>query len=92
MFAIIGLMLAGILLGCFLRGRNLKKIRKVITVLIWLLLFILGMEVGGNERIMEGLRTIGREAFLLAIGGTLGSVVAAWGLWKILHGKKGGRI
>ena len=58
MFTIIGLMLTGMLLGYLLRKRNLSGIHKVITVLIWLLLFILGIEVGGNEQIIKGLHTI----------------------------------
>ena len=37
MFTIIGLMLTGMLLGYLLRKRNLSKIHKVITVLIWVL-------------------------------------------------------
>ena len=78
MFTIIGLMLTGMLLGYLLRKRNLSKIHKVITVLIWVLLFILGIEVGGNEQIIKGLHTIGLEAVILTIGGTLGSVIAAW--------------
>lgn len=68
MFTIIGLMLTGMLLGYLLRKRNLSGIHKVITVLIWLLLFILGIEVGGNEQIIKGLHTIGLEAVILTIG------------------------
>lgn len=91
MFVIIGLMLMGMLLGYLLRRRNLRKIHQAIMVLIWLLLFILGMEVGGNEQIINGLHTIGFEAILLTLGGTLGSVIAAWALWKALYRAKGGR-
>lgn len=90
MFTIIGLMLTGMLLGYLLRKRDLRKIHQVITVLIWLLLFILGIEVGGNEQIIKGLHTIGLEAIILTLGGTLGNVVAAWALWKVLYKKKGG--
>ena len=61
MFTIIGLMLTGMLLGYLLRKRNLHRIHTVITVLIWALLFILGIEVGGNEQIIKGLHTIGIE-------------------------------
>ena len=61
----------------------------VITVLIWALLFILGIEVGGNEQIIKGLHTIGIEAVILTLGSTLGSVIAAWALWKALYRKKG---
>lgn len=91
MFIIIGLMLTGMLLGYLLRKRSLRKIHKVITVLIWLLLFTLGIEVGGNEQIIKGLHTLGLEALILTIGGTLGSVIAAWALWKALYKRKGGQ-
>lgn len=91
MFTIIGLMLTGILLGYLLRKRDLKKIHQIITLLIWLLLFILGIEVGSNEQIIKGLHTIGLEAVILTLGGTLGSVIAAWVLWRALYKRKGGR-
>ena len=91
MFTLIGLMLTGMLLGYLLRKRDLKKIHQIITLLIWLLLFILGIEVGSNEQIIKGLHTIGLEAVILALGGTLGSVIAAWALWRALYKRKGGR-
>lgn len=91
MFTIIGLMLTGMLVGYLLRKQNLRKIHQVITVLIWLLLFILGIEVGSNEQIIKGLHTIGLEAVILTLGGTLGSVIAAWALWKALYRVKGGQ-
>lgn len=91
MFTIIGLMLTGMLLGYLLRKRDLKKIHPIITLLIWLLLFILGIEVGSNEEIIRGLHTIGYEAVVLTLGGTLGSVIAAWVLWRALYKRKGGR-
>ena len=91
MFTIIGLMLTGMLLGYLLRKRDLKKIHQIITLLIWLLLFILGIEVGSNEQIIKGLHTIGLEAVILTLGGTLGSVIAAWALWRVLYKRKGGR-
>ncbi len=91
MFTIIGLMLTGMLVGYLLRRRDLAFIHKVITLLIWILLFILGIEVGGNERIVKGLHTIGLEAIILTVGGTLGSVIAAWALWKTLYKRKGGQ-
>ena len=91
MFTIIGLMLTGILLGYLLWKRDLKKIHQIITLLIWLLLFILGIEVGSNEQIIKGLHTIGLEAVILTLGGTLGSVIAAWALWRALYKRKGGR-
>lgn len=87
MFIIIGLMLTGMLLGYLLRKRNLSRIHQVITGLIWLLLFILGIEVGSNEAIVRGLHTLGVEALVLTLGGLLGSVLAAWVLWRWLYKK-----
>ncbi len=89
MFTIIGLMLAGMLLGFLMRKRQLKGIQQIITMLIWVLLFLLGVEVGSNEQIIKGLHSLGIEALILTIGGLLGSVIAAWVLWKISYKKEG---
>ena len=91
MFTVILLMLAGIAAGYLLRRRVQVKIQGIITLLIWALLFILGVEVGSDERIISALHTLGGEALLLATGGTLGSVLAAWGLWKLVQQGKGSR-
>lgn len=88
MFTVIGLMLAGMLAGFLLRKYRLNFIHPVITLFIWVLLFLLGMEVGGNDDIIRGLHTIGLEAIVLTLGGTLGSVLAAAALWRILTRKK----
>ncbi|MCD7924307.1 LysO family transporter [Bacteroidaceae bacterium] len=85
MFTIIGLMLTGMLLGFLLRKQKLSGIHKVITVLIWLLLFLLGIDVGGNQEIINGLHTIGLEAIIITLAAVLGSVTAAWGLWYVLY-------
>lgn len=87
MYIIIGLMLTGMLLGFLLRKQKLSGIHKVITVLIWLLLFLLGIEVGGNQEIINGLHTIGLEAIVITVAAVLGSVTAAWGLWYVLYKK-----
>ena len=88
MFTVIGLMLTGMVAGFLLRRHRLKGIQHFITILIWLLLFLLGVEVGGNKDIIQGLHTIGLEAILLTIGGTLGSVTAAKLLWHMLNRHK----
>lgn len=62
MFTIIGIMLTGMLVGYLLRSKRLLWIHKVITLLIWLLLFLLGIDVGGNETIIRSLAAIGLEA------------------------------
>lgn len=88
MFIVIGLMLTGMLTGFLLRHHRLSFIHTIITVLIWLLLFLLGMEAGSNQNIINGLHALGLEAIILTLGGTLGSVMASWILWRMIN-KKG---
>ena len=42
---------------------------------------MLGLEVGVNEIVVHQFWKLGFEAFLLAVAGILGSVLAAWILW-----------
>lgn len=56
---------------------------RIVTWLIWLLLFLLGIEVGSNEMIVRSLPTLGVEALLLSSAATLGCCVLAWILWRV---------
>ena len=87
---IISLMLTGICFGYIFRQHNLKFIQQIVTTLIWILLFLLGTEVGHNEAIIKGLHTIGLQALLLTLAGVAGSILAAWGLWVYISKKGGG--
>lgn len=85
MFIIIGIMLTGMLTGYLLRNKRLTWIHRIITLLIWVLLFLLGIDVGGNEAIVKGLHTIGLEAFIITLAAVIGSTLSAWGLWYLLY-------
>ena len=56
---------------------------RIVTWLIWLLLFLLGIEVGSNEMIVRSLPTLGVEALLLSSAATLGCCVLTWMLWRV---------
>lgn len=56
---------------------------RIVTWLIWLLLFLLGIEVGSNEMIVRSLPTLGVEALLLSLAATLSCCVLAWMLWRV---------
>lgn len=56
---------------------------RIVTWLIWLLLFLLGIEVGSNEMIVRSLPTLGVEALLLSSAATLGCCILAWTLWRV---------
>ncbi len=88
MLKIVMIMLCGIGTGYLLRNKKLGAIGRIITALIWVLLFLLGIEVGGNPRIVDGLRTLGLEAVLLALAGCVGSIFFAWALWRMVNRKE----
>ena len=85
MFIIIGIMLTGMLIGYLLRSKRLTWIHKIITLLIWVLLFLLGIDVGGNEAIVKGLHTLGIEAAIITLAAVIGSILCSWGLWNLLY-------
>ena len=82
MFTIISLMFCGMAAGYLCRRMSLGWVGHVITALIWLLLFVLGLEVGANRRIMDSLVNLGGESLLVAAMCTLGSLIAAKALWQ----------
>ena len=88
MFTVILLMLSGILVGYLARKHELKGTGRLITSLIWMLLFLLGIEVGSNQQIIEGLANLGLEALAITFAGILGSCLAAWALWYFLYRRK----
>ena len=81
-------MLCGIAMGYLLRNKNTRIVSRIITALIWLLLFLLGIEVGSNPRIVMGMQTLGIEALLLTIGGAVGTIIFSWLLWKYVSRKE----
>lgn len=80
MFTVMLFMIAGLCLGLALRKKRLPRISAVVTLLVWGLLFLLGVEVGGNPRVVGSLGSLGVEALVLAAAGAFGCAV----LCKIL--------
>lgn len=90
MLQIILIMAAGIATGWLLRRRSFKFINTLLIVLVWALLFFLGVEAGENQAVIDGIKDLGMEALLLALAGTAGSIALAWVLWKYIRHKEGG--
>lgn len=84
MFIIVGITLSGIACGALLRKHKLQCVPRIVTVMIWALLFLLGVEVGSDRHIIESLHALGLESVVLALFGTMGSVLAAWLLRRIV--------
>lgn len=88
MISVIAAMLSGIFFGYLLRKQNLWFVQPCVTLFIWLLLWLLGIEVGSNDVIVRSLHTLGVEALILTLGGTLASVTAAKFLWNAIRRKQ----
>ena len=75
-------MSGGIIFGYLMRRHRLTHISRLATGFIWVLLFVLGIEVGSNPNIINSLHTLGIEALFIAVMSTMGSVIASMLLWK----------
>ena len=73
---------AGIALGRLLSGRRLGFVPRAVTATVWLLLFLLGVEVGADPAVTGSLATLGCTALVLCAGSVAGSIAAAWALWR----------
>lgn len=87
MFNIIAIMALGIIVGKVLKNKKISFINNAISYLIWLLLFLLGISVGSNKNIIESIDTIGVASIVLSVSAVLGSVIAAWLVYKYIYNK-----
>lgn len=78
MYTALAIMLCGMLAGRLLRGRlSAEALRRGIFLAIMLLLFLLGVAVGGNEQLVRELPRLGGAALTLALGALGGTLVCA---------------
>lgn len=87
---VLAIMILGMGVGILIGNR--PKIIKLISLLtsfsIFLLLFLLGIGVGSNKKIVTNLDTIGVQALVLTIGALLGSLVCAYFTYTLFFKKK----
>jgi len=79
MLTVVLIMMAGIVLGYFLRTRKrLATINdKFITYAIYLLLLLLGISIGSNKTIVANLPVLGVKALIVTTGAMVGSILLA---------------
>ena len=90
MLKFVAIILSGMAVGFLLRKRQLRIVPHLVTVLIWLLLFFLGIEVGENPQVIESITTLGLEALWLSLAGLAGTFLFSWALWRWVSKRKGG--
>jgi len=79
MLTILAIIICGIITGYLFQSklRFLMVVERLTGYAIYLLLFLLGLAVGGNEKIISNLADIGFNAIILSISGITGSIVLA---------------
>lgn len=90
MVSIFFCIVSGILAGYLLRNRGcVKYVGTLLSVVIMLLLFFLGVSVGINQQVVNNFASIGIEALILTIGGTVGSLLCAKLIYSMFFKKRG---
>lgn len=89
MISIIATMLLGITVGFILRN-NIKStlINQLIFGVILLLLFLMGLSIGTDNKLISVLPSLGLQAIIISFFSTFGSIIAGWIIWIKLFKKK----
>lgn len=82
MVKIIVFMLMGLFCGWLFRRRRLKSVGYLISLLVYLLLFTLGLEIGSNDEIFYKLHALGLNAIVITLLSVFFSVLLAWLLYN----------
>ena len=85
MLVIFAVIIGGIITGRLLSSWRLVFVSRMITVIIWLLLFLLGLEVGSDPAVVGGMATLGRTAFVIFACSVAGSIRMSWLLWRCVR-------
>ena len=90
MFGVMIVMLSGILIGYILR--NIRAIpalvSKINIYIIFLLLFVMGLWVGSNPQVIQGLGTLGLLGIAISVVSIAGSVFLSWIVYRHLFKKE----
>jgi len=90
MLPVLLLMTLGFVLGYVLRNKTkfIQFSNKATTLIIYALLFLLGIGVGLNKTIVSNMTTIGLQAILITFGAVLGSLIFAYITYKLFFIQK----
>lgn len=92
MIIVAAIMFAGMIAGYLLRGQKkvLRFNARITMWVIYLLLFFLGLAIGGDDYIMLQLPELGLMALVISVMAIAGSILTAWLLWRFAFSGKGG--
>lgn len=73
---------AGVLLR---KVRHLRYLQYTSTWTVWALILVFGFTLGSNEAIVRDFLHFGLMAFVVALAGVAGSVLAAWVMQAVME-------
>ncbi|MDR2126685.1 MAG: LysO family transporter [Prevotellaceae bacterium] len=85
MYEIITVIFAGGIIGYIFKSKSrfIMLSEKIYSLILFLLLFSLGLSVGKNESVMNNISSLGLLSLGIAIATVAGSVVCAWIVYRI---------
>ena len=90
MLPVLLLMTIGFILGYILRNKTkfILFSNKATTLIIYMLLFLLGIGVGLNKTIVSNIANIGLQAISITFGAVFGSLILAYITYKLFFIQK----
>lgn len=90
MITVLVIMIIGMICGYLLKEKKklLQISEKLTTAIIFVLLFMLGIGVGLNKKVISGIDTIGWQAAVITFGAILGSLIFAYLTYKLFFTSK----
>ena len=90
MLPVLLLMTLGFILGYILRNKTklISFSNKATTLIIYILLFLLGIGVGLNKTIVSNIANIGLQAISITFGAVFGSLILAYITYKLFFIQK----
>lgn len=85
MLILFAVIICGVITGRLLSSRRLAFVSRLVTVIVWVLLFLLGLEVGSDRTVVDGLATLGVTALIICLFSVSGSICASWLLWRYVR-------
>ncbi|MFP4025245.1 MAG: LysO family transporter [Thiohalospira sp.] len=92
MIPVLILMTVGIIVGWIFHHKTtfLKWISELTNWAIYLLLFLLGLAVGTNDKILSSFDKIGYLSIAITLLAVAGSIITSWITYRLFFKNKGG--
>ncbi len=82
----VGLIVAGIPIGYSLRNKPqvIRITNHALSFVIYALLFLIGLNLGGNDDLISRLADLGLQGVLIGALCSFGSIFVTWGIYNVI--------